>query len=85
MRGRFDEAGEEAGPTSNQDRVASHSGGRPDDRRDEGGAVEPSTAPRPRLVRLPVGRRVVRPVAPASERPAVSFAARVEEERQRWP
>ena len=84
MRTTIDKAGRVVIPAPIRERAGLSPGSELEITEDELGLRLQRVAAGPRLVR--VGRRLVaRPTAPADNRPAVDFAALIEEERNRWP
>ena len=84
MRTTIDKAGRVVIPAPIRERAGLTPGSLLEITEDEVGLRLERVAAGPRLVK--VGRRLVaRPTAPADSRPAVDFAALIEEERNRWP
>jgi AbrB family looped-hinge helix DNA binding protein len=84
MRTTIDKAGRVVIPAPIRERAGLSAGSELEITEDELGLRLQRVAAGPRLVK--VGRRLVaRPTAPADNRPAVDFAALIEEERNRWP
>ena len=84
MRTTIDKAGRVVIPAPIRERAGLSPGSELEITEDELGLRLQRVAAGPRLVK--VGRRLVaRPTAPADNRPAVDFAALIEEERNRWP
>jgi len=84
MRTTIDKAGRVVIPAPIRERAGLSPGSELEITEDEIGLRLQRVAAGPRLVK--VGRRLVaRPTAPADNRPAVDFAALIEEERNRWP
>ena len=84
MRTTIDKAGRVVIPAAIRDRAGLKPGAELEVSEDELGIRIERVAPGPRLVK--VGRRLVaRPTVAAAERPAVDFAALIDDERNRWP
>jgi len=85
MRASIDKAGRVVIPASIREKAGLTPGTELEIQLDEGGVRIVRAVAGPKLVRNAEGRLVARPTVPASARPEVSFAALVEEERERWP
>ncbi|HEV8346494.1 MAG TPA: AbrB/MazE/SpoVT family DNA-binding domain-containing protein [Vicinamibacterales bacterium] len=84
MRTTIDKAGRVVIPAPIRERAGLTPGAQLEITEDELGIRLERVAAGPRLVK--VGRRLVaRPTVAADDRPAVDFAALIEEERNRWP
>jgi AbrB family looped-hinge helix DNA binding protein len=84
MRSTIDKAGRVVIPASIRERAGLTPGTALEVTVDDTGVRIERVAAGPKLVRI--GKRLVaRPTVSADDRPAVDIAARIEEERNRWP